>query len=296
MTGTLRARYDAATAGLEAPFAIVDIAAFRANTAALRARAVGRPIRVASKSVRSRPMIDLALAEPGYAGVMAFTLAEAVWLAGAGCTDVLVAYPSVDRAALAALRDETIAARVTLMVDSTEHLDLVDSVLPAHRPTVRICLELDASLRIAAGRIHLGVRRSPVHTPAQAGAAARDIAARPGFRLVGVMAYEAQIAGLQDRPAGRPLYGMAIRMMQRRSAAELRARRAAAVAAVRAVADLEFVNGGGTGSVHSTVTEPAVTEVAAGSGLYGPATFDGYTAWRPQPAAYFALPVVRRPG
>jgi D-serine deaminase-like pyridoxal phosphate-dependent protein len=291
----LRARYDAATADLDPPFAIVDLAAFDANAADLVRRAAGRPIRVASKSVRCRALLDRALATPGFAGIMAFTLAEAVWLAGLGYDDVLAAYPSADRAAIARLAEDGIAARVAVMVDSTDQLDLIDSVLPADHPPVRVCLELDASWRLLGGRLHIGVRRSPVHTPAQAGALARLIAARPGFRLVGMMAYEAQIAGLQDHPAGRPLYGAAIRLMQRRSGAELAARRAAAVAAVREVADLEFVNGGGTGSVHRTAAEPAVTEVAAGSGLYGPATFDGYTAWRPRPAAFFALSVVRRP-
>jgi D-serine deaminase-like pyridoxal phosphate-dependent protein len=64
---------------------------------------------------------------------------------------------------------------------------------------------------------------------------------------------------------------------------------------VREVADLEFVNGGGTGSIEGTTSEAAVTEVAAGSGLYGPALFDAYTRFDPRPAALFALPVVRKP-
>ena len=108
------------------------------------------------------------------------------------------------------------------------------------------------------------------------------------------MAYEAQIAGLGD--AGRGPRSMAVRALQRRSRAEIAERRAAAVAAVRAVAPLEFVNGGGTGSLESTAAEAAVTEVTAGSGLFGSALFDHYRAWHPQPAALFALPVVRRPG
>ena len=84
--------------------------------------------------------------------------------------------------------------------------------------------------------------------------------------------------------------------MQRRSGAELARRRAAIVAAVRAVAPLEFVNGGGTGSVEKTAAEAAVTEIGAGSGLYQPRLFDSYRGFRGQPAALFALPVVRRPG
>jgi D-serine deaminase-like pyridoxal phosphate-dependent protein len=110
------------------------------------------------------------------------------------------------------------------------------------------------------------------------------------------MAYEAQIAGVGDNPAGRPMYGRALRYVQRRSGAELASRRAAVVAAVRAVAPLEFVNGGGTGSIEKTAAEPAVTEIGAGSGLYQPRLFDSYRGFRGQPAALFALPVVRRPG
>ena len=83
--------------------------------------------------------------------------------------------------------------------------------------------------------------------------------------------------------------------MQRGSHRELLAGAGAAVAAVREHADLEFVNGGGTGSVAATSADPAVTEVTAGSGLYGPTLFDAYRAWRPTPAAFFACAVVRRP-
>ena len=110
------------------------------------------------------------------------------------------------------------------------------------------------------------------------------------------MAYEAQVAGVPDAPPGRRAYGWAIRRMQRRSMRELRRRRAAAVAAVRDVADLEFVNAGGTGSVDRSAAEDAVTEVAAGSGLFAPRLFDGYSNFDAHPAAFFALPVVRRPG
>jgi len=89
--------------------------------------------------------------------------------------------------------------------------------------------------------------------------------------------------------------GAAIAAMQRASGRELAERRAAVVAAVRDVAPLRFVNGGGTGSVERTAAEEAITEVAAGSGLFAPTLFDAYRAFSPQPAALFALPVVRRP-
>ncbi|MFI2650638.1 amino acid deaminase/aldolase [Micromonospora fulviviridis] len=295
----LRDRLDRATAHLDPPYAVVDLSAFDANAAALVDRAAGKPVRIASKSVRVRDLLTRALARPGWRGVMAFTLPEAIWLARNGVSDdVLVAYPTADRRALAELAaDPALADAVTLMVDDPGQLDLVDQVCPpGRRPALRVCLELDASWRPLGGRVHVGVRRSPVHSAGAAGTLAAAVAGRPGFRLVGLMSYEAQIAGLGDAPPGQAVLGTAIRVTQRGSYRELLARRAAAVAAVREHADLEFVNGGGTGSVAATSADPAVTEVTAGSGLYGPTLFDAYRAWRPAPAAFFACAVVRRPG
>ena len=285
-----------ATAGLETPYAVLDLGALQVNAADLVRRAAGTPIRVASKSVRCREVIRRTLALPGYAGVLAFTLPEALWLAQ-DVDDVVVGYPSVDRTALARLAsDEQLASRVTLMIDSIEQLELAAAAVDrsgSSGPPIRVCIELDASLRLAGGRLHLGARRSPTHSPEAAAALARVIAARPRFALVGLMAYEGQIAGVGDNQPGLRKY--AVRAMQRLSAHELAERRAAAVAAVREVAPIEFVNGGGTGSIETTAAESAVTEIAAGSGLFGPHLFDHYTRFRPQPAVHFVLSVVRRP-
>lgn len=317
-------RLTAATAHLDPPLGVIDRAAVAYNAADLVRRAGGMPIRVASKSIRVRGILEAVLAQPGFAGVLAYTLPEALWLAsprsadgtaggtanpggasgvasaGSDIDDVVLGYPTTDRAAIARLAaDDQLAARVTLMIDDVAHLDLIDSVVaPSARASIRIAIELDASWRGPLG--HLGVRRSPLHSPDQLAALARTVTERAGFTLVGVMAYEAQIAGLGDAPAGRPLRALLVRGIQRQSRAELRDRRARAIAAVSAVADaagtpLQFVNGGGTGSLESTSSEAAVTELAAGSGLMGPHLFDTYRAFTPAPAASFALPVVRRP-
>jgi D-serine deaminase-like pyridoxal phosphate-dependent protein len=296
LSTTARERFDVATAGLESPVAIVDLATFDANADAMTANAAGKPLRVASKSVRCREALRRVLARPGWHGVLAYTLPEALWLVRGGVTsDAVVAYPTADRAAIARLAaDPAASAAVTIMVDAVSQLDLVDAVVPPdRRPPIRVCIDLDGSWK--PGGLHVGVRRSPVHAAAAAGELAAAVAARPGFALVGLMCYEAQIAGLGDRPPGRPVRALAIRAMQTRSYTELVERRGAAVAAVRAHADLEFVNGGGTGSVAASAADPALTEVAAGSGLYGPTLFDAYRAWRPQPAVYFGLSVVRKP-
>jgi D-serine deaminase-like pyridoxal phosphate-dependent protein len=292
-------RLERATAELDAPFALIDLDALWANAEDLERRAAQKPIRLASKSLRCRALQDRVLAREGFRGTLAFTLGEAVWLAGHGAEDLLVAYPTVDRGALAELAD--CGARVTVMVDDVAQLELIERAVPASAP-VRVCIDIDAGWRLLGGRVRVGAKRSPLHSPEQVAAFARAILARERLRLVGVMAYEAQIAGVGDSPAGRPLRARAIHAMQARSARELAARRGACVAAVADVLrahgapPLELVNGGGTGSLELTAAGADVTEVTAGSGLYGPTLFDAYRAFSPRPAALFALPVVRRPG
>ncbi len=290
-------RLDTATAALEPPFAVLDMDALLANAADMVRRAHGKPIRVASKSIRCRPILERVLAMDGFSGIMAFTLPEALWLVSTGLRDVLVAYPTVDRDALRALgSDERAAREITVMVDSPEHLDLIDGVIGAYGLThpIRVCLDIDAAFVAFAGKLRAGALRSPVRSPEQAVALADDIAKRPGLRLVGLMSYEGQIAGVGDDVPG--MYGALVRWMQGRSQRELVTRRGRTVRAVRRVAELEFVNGGGTGSIEKTVRERAITEVAAGSGLFHPRLFDFYRNFTGRPAALFALPVVRRPG
>ncbi|MDX6364094.1 amino acid deaminase/aldolase [Streptomyces sp. NPDC058274] len=293
-----RARYDRATAHLDAPVAIVDLEAFDANADDLVRRAAGKPIRVASKSVRCRALLERVLGRDGFAGIMSFTLAESIWLARSGFDDVLLAYPSADRKAFAELTgDPKLAAAVTVMVDDPAQLALIDAARQGGTEVVRVCLELDTSFRLLGGRVRVGARRSPLYSAAQVAELARTVTRRPGFRLVGIMAYEGHIAGVGDSLAGRPVRSRAIRLMQAAARKELAERRADVVGAVRAVAPgLEFVNGGGTGSVQHTAAEDAVTEIAAGSGLYVPRLFDNYTSFDGRPAALFAQPVVRRPG
>jgi D-serine deaminase-like pyridoxal phosphate-dependent protein len=293
-------RFDTATAQLEPPFAIVDMAAFKANAAVMTRRAGGKPIRLASKSVRCRHLIEQVLQADGFGGILAYTLPEALWLAGRGTSDdIVVAYPTADRSALARLAgDASAATAIAVMVDCSDHLDMIEKAAAgvANPHPVRVAIDIDAGYIALGGRLRAGARRSPVRTAADAVALAREILSRPGLRLAGLMAYEAQIAGVGDNPPGRPVYARAIRYMQRKSAAELSQRRSAIVAAVRGLTPLEFVNGGGTGSLEGTSAEAAVTELGAGSGLYHPTLFDAYRGFTGRPAAMFALPVVRRPG
>ncbi|ROS25854.1 alanine racemase [Cellulomonas sp. PhB150] len=290
---TLGARLDAATGHLPAPLAVVDLDALEANADDLVRRAGGMPIRVASKSVRVREVLTRVLARPGFAGVMGYSLREALWLVSQGVDDVLLGYPTVDTAALDDLaRDPRAAAAVTLMVDDLAQVDLAAKAAAAHGATLRVCLDIDASLQIGRGRFrtHLGVRRSPIHTAEQAGELAAAIVRRDGIDVRGVMFYEAQVAGLPDSSP-------AVRLVKRLSIADLATRRTAVVDAVAAAVGhpLELVNSGGSGSIQSSAQAASVTEVTAGSGLFVPTLFDSYRSFEPRPAAFFGLDVVRIP-
>ncbi len=291
-------RYERIFVEVEAPFAFVDLDAMWANGAAMLGRAGGKPVRVASKSLRCRALLEAILRREGFAGLMTFTLPETLWLAEQGFDDLLLAYPTVDGTALEelALRSAADPERAPLVtVDCVEHLDAIQSVLGAQAAPVRVCIDVDAGWWALGGRIRIGPKRSPVHTVEQAVALAREIEARPQIELDGLMAYEGQIAGVPDEPPGRRLRGALIRFMQRRSASELAERRAAIVAALSEFVELEVVNGGGTGSLELTAAEGAVTEVTAGSGFFAPALFDHFSRFSLTPAAGFALPIVRKP-
>ncbi|MEO7269979.1 MAG: amino acid deaminase/aldolase [Knoellia sp.] len=276
---------ESATAGLPAPLVTVDLDAFDANADDLVHRAAGRPIRVASKSVRCRTLLRRVLDRPGFAGVMAYAVPEAVWLVRQGFTDVFVAYPSVDREWLQTVAaDQQLRDEISVAVDSVEQVRFLADLL-GQDSGVRVALDVDCSLRI--GRVHLGVRRSPLRTPADALAVTRA-ALDAGLRVVGIMFYDAQVAGLPDR-------GPHLKTLKKRSLDDLAERRGPLVEAVRALTELDFVNGGGTGSIGRLAAADSLTEFAAGSGLYAPTLFDAYDDFAPRPAMTYALPVVRRP-
>jgi len=294
-------RYEAAFAELDPPFAFVDLDAMWSNSADMLRRARGKPIRIASKSLRCRGLVQMIFGhEQGYRGQLCFTLPEALWLAEKGLDDLLVAYPTTDRAALrhlAALTAQTPNGAPIVMVDSIEHLELIEAAVgKVIAAPLRVCLDFDASFWLAGNRLKIGPKRTPVHTAGQARRLTTAIAARRSLKLVAMMCYEGHIAGRGDDAPGRPIRNALTRRMQDASYAELRERRAAAVAEVSAITPLELVNAGGTGDLERVASEPAITEATAGSGFYAPTLFDNYTTFALQPAAIFAQPVSRRPG
>lgn len=289
--------YANALAGRSLPAAFVELGLFDENVRAVAQRGGGaKPIRVASKSIRCPALLERVLASgQGYQGVLAYNALEAVFLAARGVKDVVVGYPTVDPAALLEVaRAIEGGAEITLMVDSPEHVERIEEAGEAVGITLPVCIDVDMSMRWP--KLHFGVRRSPLCSPAEVLALAEAIRAGSRVRLEGVMGYEAQLAGVADAVPGAAAKNTIIRMLKRAARPAVQARRVAIVRALtEAGFSLRFVNGGGTGSLESTAADPSVTELAAGSGFFSPLLFDGYQAFRHQPAAGFALPITRRP-
>ena len=300
LPGRNHAQFEEIFAEVEAPFAFVDLDAMWANADAMLARAGDKPVRIASKSIRCRSLIELILdRDERFRGVMTFTLPETLWLAEEGVEDLLLAYPTTDLEALSELVVRNAASpdeAAIITVDCVEHLDMIASVLGTAAAPVRLCLDLDLGFEAMGGRIRAGARRSPVRSAEQAVALAEEIGRRDKMELVAILGYEGQIAGVGDEPPNQRMRSRKIKWMQRRSVEDVKARRTDVVAKVREVAELQLVNGGGTGSLELTAEEEAVTELAAGSGFFAPTQFDHYSRFTLTPAAGFALPVVRRPG
>jgi D-serine deaminase-like pyridoxal phosphate-dependent protein len=293
-------RFETVFDGVQAPFAFLDLDALWANAADMLRRSRGKPIRIASFAIRSRPVLERLLdLDPGFQGALTYTLPETLWLWERGVRDLVLAYPTTERACLTRL------ARVTsedpeeapvLMVDCTEHLDLIEEAASSFIAPIRVAIDIDLSWRPFGGIVKIGPKRSPIRTAEAAVTLAQEIEQRERTKLVGIMGYEGQIAGIGDNVPGKAISNLMVRAMKSASARDVAERRAEIVTALSEVSQLEFVNGGGTGSIELTAAEWAVTEVAAGSGFYAPVLSDHYQAFRPRPAAMFALPVVRGSG
>ncbi|HUG84516.1 MAG TPA: alanine racemase, partial [Euzebya sp.] len=287
-------------AGVQLPAAFADTDIVSANLLRALDYAAGTPLRLATKSVRCPALIERALDTPGVMGLMCAAPNEAAWWGRRRPgTDLLIAYPSTEPEALRQCAQLVASgATIRFMVDCPAHLRVLDEAARAVGTTLEVCIDLDLSVDLGGRRgVRFGVYRSPVRTARDALDLAQQARRLGTVRVAGLMGYEAQLAGLQDRPAlGHPARAAIIRRLKAASAGTVRRRRAGVVRALRAEGiELAFVNGGGTGSIPATVGESAVTEVAVGSALLCPALFDGYDGVRFRPAAGFALRVTRIP-
>ncbi len=296
----LYGRYRQAVKDQRLPLAMVDLDALDRNIELLLgdARHRGKTLRLASKSVRCLALIEYIVKHGGgtVAGIMAYTVEEGAFLVEKGFDDVLVAYPSVQPSDARLLAEANGGdALLAIIVDSQEHLERLNAAGERAGTRIPVVVEIDMSWRPLGGALHLGVRRSPLRTPEALVALALRVADYAGLRFHGVMGYEAQIAGLgDDNPFAKAL-NPAKRFIRIRSRphVEQTRRRIDEMLRARGIPPKVF-NGGGTGSLNWCTHESALTEVTAGSGFLASHLFDYYRDFKLNPAAYFALQVVRR--
>lgn len=288
--------YRAALKGREMPLAYLDLDLLNENIASILKRSGNKKIRIASKSVRCRWVMDYILKQNSqFQGLMCYTGYEAIWLSQQGFDDLLVAYPIWHQAQIEAVAQVVAQGKkIVLMIDSPEHVSHLNEIAKSIDRELLVCLDLDLSFNFLG--IHFGTLRSPINSVEKAMEMLKSLEKTTHLKLVGLMGYEGQIAGSIDRIPGQGLKSIAVRWLKRKYIPKIATRRAAVVKALQDQgAALEIVNGGGTGSLESTGSEPAVTEVTAGSGFYAPHLFDRYDHFHPAPAVGYAIEVIRQP-
>ena len=284
------------------PAALVDLDAFDRNIQRIRDRVEksGKKLRVASKSIRVPELLKRILEKggPSLRGLLTYTVEETVFLHSLGFRDLVVAYPTLQysdlRIATPLLKSDP--AAITFMVDSAVHLGFLSDFHSREALVGRmdICIDVDMSYRPFG--IHLGVRRSPLRSLEQLSALLDELEKHPNLRLRGMMGYEAQIAGLGDSNPFAPLLNPAKKLIKRLSISDVaRKRRSIQALLDQRGIQLEFFNGGGSGSLSSTLLEGPITEATAGSGFLQSHLFDYYQGNVNEPAELIALRTSRSP-
>ncbi len=280
----------------KAPFAFVDMNALDENIETINRRSKGRNIRIATKSVRCRYLLQYIEEKLAHDfGFMAFTSEEALWLAQNGFKNILIGYPMMDEKYVGEILSNTAYSQeITFMVDAYAHIEFLNKIAMNYQQKVNVCVDIDMSTQFPG--IYFGVYRSSLKNAADLSKFIDACSSFTTIKWKGLMGYEAQIAGVGDKVKGQSLMNSIIKFLKKRSIKTIAERRASCLKVFAAKGiQLDFVNGGGTGSIESTLEETGVTEITVGSGFYQSHLFDNYSNFKHKPAAAFALQIVRQP-
>src|SRR5699024_11762810 len=90
----------------------------------------GKNIRIASKSIRSLPILkDILNYSTTFQGVMCFTADEAIYLNNNGLNDLLIDYSVWDTNQLKKVAKRVYTGKkITLMIDSIEHIKNIENL------------------------------------------------------------------------------------------------------------------------------------------------------------------------
>ena len=278
------------------PALVLDLDSFDENLNEVLKRANGKKIRMASKSIRSVELIKRVLKKDAqFEGVLCFSIEEANFLAEKGIDNLLVAYPGLQGHAIDQVVEKTKKGKlIVLMVDHIDQVKIISNRAKFLNGHVNLCLDIDMSWHLPF--LNFGVYRSPLRNIQKVKDLYNKIKEFENIRVLGIMGYEAQVAGLGDNLKNNFLKSQIIRLLKKLSIPKIKKFREEVVDFFdKEGVSLTIKNGGGTGSLNSTSLETAINEVTMGSALFSPTLFDQYIDFKYRPSLFFALEVSRNP-
>jgi D-serine deaminase-like pyridoxal phosphate-dependent protein len=246
---------------LDTPALTVDLDRVERNIASLQSYCDehGLALRPHTKTHKLPEIARLQL-DAGAVGITCQKLGEAEVMADAGFDDIMVTYPLVGRQKAERLAALAARARMSVVGDSAAVAEGLAKVLGTRDVTVDFLVECDT-----------GFGRTGVQSPDQAGGLAERVAALSGLRFAGLMTYP-------SRPESGPWL---------REARETIEHRGIPVASV---------SGGGTPLARRTHELGVVTELRAGTYVYGDRTCVALRCMElDECAAHVVATVVSRP-
>ena len=232
---------------VDTPALLVDLDVMEANMARVLAtcRENGVAWRPHCKGHKS-PDIAKREVAAGAIGVTCAKLGEAEVMVAAGIREILIANQVVGAAKIGRLLALLDSARVIVSVDSVANVEELARAAVQASKTAEVVIEVD-----------VGMQRAGVAPGAPALALAKEIAARPGVKLVGLFGWESQATQIADAAEKASVVRVAVGKLA-----------ATAAACAEAGHSMRIVSCGGTGTFPYCAEQPGVTEIQAGGAIF----------------------------
>jgi len=235
---------------LDTPALIVDLDILESNIAQMMGtfREHGIGWRPHTKAIKI-PAIAHKLIAAGAHGVTVAKLSEAEVMSQAGISDILITGPVVGAKKAALLANLSKQARPIAVVDSVDHIDMLDTAGKEYGVQIRTVIEVD-----------LGMHRCGVQPGEAAVALAKEINSREGLKFEGLMAWEGHTLRIKDVDEKRAAVQEAVNNL---------------IDTARAIREADIpvniVSCGGTGTYPYSAAAGVngITEIEAGGGIYG---------------------------
>jgi D-serine deaminase-like pyridoxal phosphate-dependent protein len=237
----------AAKTAVDTPALLVDLDVMEANMARVLAtcRRNGVAWRPHCKGHKS-PEIARRQVAAGAIGITCAKLGEAEVMAAAGIRDILIANQVVGPAKVERLMKLLEKGRVVVAVDSVANVEQLARAAAAAGKIAEVVIEVD-----------VGMERAGVAPGNPVLVLAREIAARPGVKLVGLFAWESQATRIADQAEKARVVQLALAKLA-----------TTAKACADAGHSMAIVSCGGTGTFPYCTEQPGVTEVQAGGAIF----------------------------